>query len=176
VKKINQDEKISQPGIENLTTCPSREELVAWVYGEADDTALLEKHFLECDECRHKINDLRETMLFLDESDPLNYCDKDDNIVHNTLARLNQKLQRIEEEILDIGELSRYLKLPETEILEILSELPYFTVQGHIRFRLSAVREWTVQRELSGGLRKNGSWDKLDNVVDISGYFAKNVV
>lgn len=176
MKELSDKKNILSVENELQSACPTDEELVSWVYGEDSDYPDLEKHLLACNECRRKVQMMRETISALDDIDPLKDVENPEEGLNSALQELNQKLKRIEEEILDIGELFRYLKLPETEILELLPELPYFTVQGHIRFRLSAIREWIKNREDDASLRKDGDWDKWGKIVDISGYFAKNVV
>ncbi len=45
------------------------------------------------------------------------------------------------------GELAEFLKIPLEGIYDLLSDIPYLTLAGQIRFRRSSVEKWLEIRE-----------------------------
>ena len=50
-------------------------------------------------------------------------------------------------EIMTPGELAEFLKIPLAGIYDLLSDIPYLTLAGQIRFRRSSVEKWLEVRE-----------------------------
>jgi len=68
-------------------------------------------------------------------------------------ANSNKKTSNIKDEtpvtseIMTPGELADFLKIPLEGIYDLLSDIPYLTLAGQIRFRRSSVEKWLEIRE-----------------------------
>jgi len=68
-------------------------------------------------------------------------------------ANSNKKTSNIKDEapvtseIMTPGELADFLKIPLAGIYDLLSDIPYLTLAGQIRFRRSSVEKWLEIRE-----------------------------
>lgn len=147
---------------------PSDELIITFLYNEAgtDENRWIESHMAECKSCALKINAMKKTINAMnslkDEEVPIFLADKisagfeDDDrpaIIENsktsdakTTSVIKNETQSVSE-IMTPGELAEFLKIPLAGIYDLLSDIPYLTLAGQIRFRRSSVEKWLEVRE-----------------------------
>ncbi len=84
-------------------------------------------------------------------------------------ANSNKKTSNIKDEapviseIMTPGELADFLKIPLEGIYDLLSDIPYLTLAGQIRFRRSSVEKWLEIREKNPVMPKQALRDLDDS-------------
>jgi len=154
---------------------PSDESIITYLYGEAaaDEIRLMETHLAACPDCADKVAGLKKTAASVDKiaETPV------PEFLGERLSASFEKKQPAAEnhealsEIMTPQELGEFLKVPIGTIYELLSDIPYLTLAGQIRFRRSSVERWLELREKNPVSSKTGARD-----IDASFKLWRNIV
>lgn len=144
---------------------PSDELIISYLYNEAETKEIrwIESHTAECGDCASKIDAMKKTINALnglkDEEPPIFLADKIAAGFEHDAS--NEKSNAFE--IMTPGELAEFLKIPVAGIYDLLSDIPYLTLAGQIRFRRSSVEKWLEIREKNPVTPKAATRDLEDS-------------
>lgn len=145
-------------------------ELVAYLDGELSNIAktVIEQHLGGCEHCTAELISLQETVEAAKTWKPIqpapNFMNKLRSQIEDisppdlatelrhlriTLDLLNQQMQQEKHasEVMDIEQLSAYLRVGVDVIWDMLEDVPYFQLGYELRFKKSSIDEWIRSRE-----------------------------
>lgn len=131
----------------------SGEIIISYVYGEADFDQMraVEEHLAGCRECAETVEALKKTAAAMDglgdEAVPGLLAEKIAAGFETVSPDPAEAKKAGGTEIMTPAELAGYLKVSADTIYGLLSEIPYVTLAGRIRFRRSSIEKWLETRE-----------------------------
>ncbi|MFC1852980.1 zf-HC2 domain-containing protein [candidate division CSSED10-310 bacterium] len=113
----------------------------------AEETRDFELHLTACPTCQHRIKELQVMRNALQDVSDLKLPDEADlRIRHQLHEQIGDGSEG--DEILDIEGLAQLLKIPVSEVVKRLNELPAFEIAGRIRFRRDRIEKWIHDQEV----------------------------
>ena len=124
------------------------EKLNAYFDGELNREELrkFQLHLESCVNCTNTLTQLESIRESLRSFNTVTMPDEADLRIRRFLKTDTGQLS-IKDEILDIEELARFLKISVNEVVELLDRLPSFEVGGRIRFRKDRIIDWIANQE-----------------------------
>jgi len=109
------------------------------------DRKIFVSHLEQCTRCQLRLNDyvsLKQSLQAMFSKD----------LDHDADLRIRRRIRHNTGtgeagDILDMEDLARLLKIPVSEVVDLLDELPSFEIGGRLRFRRSRIMEWISGRE-----------------------------
>jgi len=126
----------------------THEELSRLSAGEvtAERARELERHVAACEQCRRRLESLREVdglLRVMPREEPPAQA------VLDARRALASELRSSGPEIMTLQEVAEFLRVSEDEMSDVAAELPAFEVGGRVRVRRARLLEWIEQRERS---------------------------
>ena len=126
-----------------MTNCLTEEQLIALYYQE-EIMPEAKNHLAACESCQKVFHELCTDLMAIEYPVP----DKGYSAVSQAIKSISDSHDAItDDSILTPEEVSRWLKVEVHNIFNMLHLLPHFVVDGNIRFRKNAVREYIKSSE-----------------------------
>ena len=123
---------------------PDKNKIIDYIYNELSDADRkeFEKHLYSCSECREIMSSFQNTSVLMDTVKGVEPSIELSAAVIDKVRTPQPESASGNDEILTLFELARFLKITESEVYELLSDIPYLKFAGRIRFRKSSIEKW----------------------------------
>ncbi len=124
----------------------SYEELSRFASGELDEERAwqVQDHLRSCERCRRHEAALRALDGRLRQ---LRRIEPPAGAVLEARRTLSRQVRGGGPEVMTLGEVAEFLRVPQDALAEVMEELPAFELGGYVRVRRARLVEWIEQRE-----------------------------
>ncbi len=136
--------------------CEKCQELLSeYQEGELDKklSGEIEKHLKGCKRCRQELNSLQKINVLTKK---LPRYAPNNEVIRNIKTSIYQESKATRRRefgpVLDMEELTEFLRVSKETLEEYLNEIPCFELGGKILFRRKSIEEWIEERERAFGL------------------------